>query len=125
MKKDNVFPFVPAKSEYGTCFVLTPEQTSALFTPDEIKAGIKHGELKTWGMWQLPVSYRAIAVEYGTDKVYGLRTMYHPKQSGYELEGWVSIEGKKRSAFTSSDLCQLPDGTLIDMATICIRSKRA
>jgi hypothetical protein len=43
------------------------------------------------------------------------------KQSGHHLEGQASIKGKKVSAFTSSQLWQLPDGRLFETATIHCR----
>jgi hypothetical protein len=52
---------------------------------------------------------------------YGFRTLTGIRQGGYELEGRVSIGGRKYAAFTSSQLFELPDGRLIDIATIHAR----
>lgn len=108
---------------------LTQEQAEALFTPDEIEKGEQRGHVKTIGPWQLPVSFTALCtsntfgrdtypVEHGPLHVYGKRTMTSVRQSGYELEGRVSVNGKKHRAFTSSQLFELPNGKLISVATI-------
>ncbi len=121
--------------------VINPESAIEL-TEDEAKQlGIdpnleeQHGDLKTVGMWSIPVSYKAIAVSSIWDKeqlpllstrkettIYGVRTMTKVRQSGYCLEGWVSIGGKKYSAFTSSQLFKV-NGKLLDVATIHARIK--
>jgi hypothetical protein len=101
-------------------------------TEKDIIAGEKRGKLVTYGPWQLPVSYKAVCTSSLWDKtsgfpvpaqvaVYGIRTLTNVRQDGYELEGRVSIGGKKYSAFTSSQLFELPDGRLIDVATIHAR----
>jgi hypothetical protein len=87
------------------------------------------GDLSTLGCWQIPVTFKAPAVsytwgEYGfmeTITLYGSRSMGRLKQSGYHLEGQTSIKGKKVSAFTSSQLWQLPDSRLFETATIHCR----
>lgn len=91
-----------------------------------------HHETDTIGPWQISVRSRAIAVsvKWGehsymeTITLYGWRTLSRPKQSGYHLEGLVSIGGKKYSAFTSSQMFCLPDGRLFDVATIHARTNQ-
>lgn len=51
-------------------------------------------------------------------RVYGMRTLLNPKESGYQLEGRVSIGGKKYRAFTSSTLFEREDGSLCDVAVL-------
>ena len=114
----------------GGAIKLTAEQakTMGLHTGlDEVR-----GELKTRGPWQITVSYKALCTnthyvpkekakftaESDAFHVYGTRTMSNVKQSGYSLEGRVSICGKKVRAFTSSQLFQLPDGKLVSVAII-------
>jgi len=93
------------------------------------------GELKTHGVWQLPVSFKAIAMSgklgipeghfsqtFVEKTVYGMRTMTNLRQSGYELEGYVSINGEKYTCFTSSQLFEV-NGKLIDVAVIHARVK--
>lgn len=122
---------------------INPESSTLPITQAELEdlLGIKidmeklddiHGELKTYGCWNLPVSYKALAMStlYSTDRThivsetaYGLRTMTSCRQSGYDLEGYVSINGKKYSCFTSSQLFELEDGKLINVAIIYARIK--
>lgn len=88
------------------------------------------GEIKTRGPWNLPISYKALCIsaKYETKfitvctekTVYGMRTLSNVKQSGYELEGYVSIKGKKYPAFTSSQLFEV-EGNLINIAVIHTR----
>ena len=87
----------------------------------------KRGELVTRGPWQLPVTFRAVAIscEWGefnflkTITLYGQRNLSNAKQEhGYCLSGTVSIGGIKRRGFTSTQLWQLPDGQLIETAVI-------
>jgi len=84
------------------------------------------GELKTFGPWQIPVSYQALAISrvYPKDKsypesitIYGNRTLSKTKESGYDLEGQVSIDGKKKRGFTSSVLFEV-EGKLHEVAVI-------
>lgn len=87
------------------------------------------GHLETMGPWQLPVRFKApaVSVTWGafsameTITLYGWRTLTDLQQSGYALDGRCSIGGRKRSAFTSSQLWQLPDGQLIETAVIHVR----
>lgn len=84
------------------------------------------GELTTIGPWCLPVRYVAPCVSYiwgphsaiVSVTLYGMRTLTALRESGYQLEGRVSIGGKKYRGFTSSQLWQLPDGRLLETATI-------
>lgn len=98
-------------------------------TEAEIAAGESRGKLKTWGgMWQLPRSFRALCMSatWGegsrghrdTATCYGIRTLSAPRQSGHCLEGRVSVNGKSVRGFTSSQLFELEDGSLVDVATI-------
>lgn len=112
---------------------LTDEQAKQIgidITKDEIL-----GDLKTWGPWNIPISFKTIAVSanYGIpeghftttciDKtVYGIRTMTNVRESGYCLEGYVSIKGKKYSCFSSSELFEI-NGKLINVSVIHARIK--
>lgn len=94
-------------------------------TEDEIAKGEARGELETWGPWQQPLVYKALcmSVEYADGRrisatAYGIRTMGQPKQSGHVLEGRVSVLGKSVRGFTSSQLFELEDGSLVDVAVI-------
>lgn len=117
--------------------IKNPDYTIKLTRQEAIELGIdptlekQHGEMKTQGAWQICTSFKALCLSKTYDKskmytevtetvLYGLRTMSRPRQGGYELEGYVSIKGKKYSAFTSSQLFEV-DGKLINVATIHAR----
>lgn len=110
-----------------------PAQSSAIcITESQFREYIspeitdQHGDLETIGHWSIPVRFKAPAVsytwgEYSTIKevtLYGKRTLGNLKQSGYDLEGRVSVNGTKKRGFTSSQLWQLPDGRLIETSVI-------
>ncbi len=131
-KKMKTSPVIDLLNPPAGAIPATEAQLIALgLTPADIAAGEKRGDLVTRGPWSLPVSYRAIvetknfqgekAGETPRARFWPARTMHAPRQSGYELEGRVSLGGKKVSAFTSSQLFELPDGRLIDCATIFVR----
>jgi hypothetical protein len=75
------------------------------------------GSLKTTCMCRIPVSYRALAAGFH-GYVYGTRTLSALRESGYCLEGSVQIAGRRYRGFTSSQLFERPDGSLVDVATI-------
>lgn len=63
--------------------------------------------------------YRALAKD-GDGFIYGIRKMYRVRESGYELEGRVKIDGKEYRAFTSHTLFQRDDGKLVNVAVIYV-----
>ena len=119
--------------------IKNPNVAIELTKEEALKLGIdptvnnQSGEMKTTGPYQICKSFKALCLSKTYDKskmytevkevvLYGLRTMSNPKQGGYELEGYVSIKGKKYSSFTSSQLFQV-DGNLINVSTIQARIK--
>ena len=118
-------------TEYDSTIKLTKDQAIQLGidpTQDE-----QHGNMETRGPWNIPISFQAVCVsakyeDLGyrtriTDKtVYGMRKMSDVRQCGYELEGRVSINGKKYTCFTSSQLFEV-EGKLINVSTIHARIK--
>lgn len=98
------------------------------------------GVLESFGPWQIPISYRALCVssvytpkdsahytaERESETIYGMRTLSKCRESGYCLEGRVSVNGKTVRGFTSSQLFEVTDSPLnqygkrhlIDVATI-------
>lgn len=108
------------------------EDATRFFGAEAIAAGEKRGAIETRGPWNICVRYTALATtatwrdapggpyvdEY---TLHGDRTMYAPREAGHNLEGRVSIDGRKRSAFTSSIMFELPDGRLINVACIHAR----
>ena len=111
---------------------ITAEELVAFGVPPvAIAAGEFRGATKTVGMWCLPVSYRALCMstiwgenrtpclsERMSETVYGMRTLTSPQQCGYELEGRVSLNGKRVRGFTSTQMFALPDGHLVNVAII-------
>jgi hypothetical protein len=75
--------------------------------------------IETIGPWSIPLRVKALAVTLD-GKVFGERTMYAPKESGYQLEGRVSIGGKKYRAWTSSQLFERPDKSLCEVAVLYV-----
>ena len=91
----------------------------------------QYGEMDTQNPWGICTKFKALCLSKTYEKhmgytevkeavLYGLRTMSRPKQGGHELEGYVSIKGKKYSAFTSSQLFEV-EGKLIDVSVIHAR----
>jgi hypothetical protein len=111
----------------GGALPLTPEQWLQYIAPS---LEDQRGDLETMGPWQIPVRYKAPAVAITWENgfirsytLYGFRTLSNIQQANYHLEGRVSVEGAKRKAYTSSVICRLPDGKLLETATINITSK--
>jgi len=131
MKTNQVSIRLTGEAIAGGAIKLTDEQAKQLGLLDNTSGEIR-GHLKTWGPWQIPVSYRALcgSVEYTPDdkrrysaqrdsiSYYGTRTLSNIRQSGHALEGTVSVNGQKVRGFTSSDLFELSDGRLVSVATI-------
>ena len=135
-------PFTPFTLHGGEVAPqLTQAQADALFTTAEQAAGEKRGEISTRGPWSIITRYRAVCADHvspegpecatwyggvrgvtGALVVYGVRSLDKPRESGYELEGFVSIRGRKFSAFTSSQLFTLPNGKLLNCAILYPRT---
>jgi hypothetical protein len=113
------------------------ENAMLFFGPCSIASGERRGYATARGPWNIIVSYKALAVtatwrpgathDYVDEyTLYGDRTMNAPRQSGYELEGWISIAGVKRSAFTSSIMFEVEEtGQLVNVAVIHARTSAA
>ena len=104
---------------------LTTEQAKELFGAASIDE--QRLNIETQGPWSVIVRCSGLCMstdfETGEHIIYGRRTLTNIRQSGYELEGWVSIGGKKYSAFTSSHLFELENGHLISVGIIFPRVK--
>jgi hypothetical protein len=117
----------------------TKETTTIKLTENQAKQlGIdinqdqQRGELITSGPWGNPVTFKALAVSSKWEKdffnrrtettIYGVRTMGQIRPSGYALEGYVSIGGKKYTCFTCTQMFEV-NGKLIDVAVIHARIK--
>lgn len=113
----------------------TLEQLHALGVTDaEIAAGEKRLESTHVGPWHICTSLRGIVERAQFDRdafpvktewkeFYPVRTMSRPRPMGFDMEGHISLNGKRVSAFTSSQLFELPGGRLIDVAVIFARNK--
>lgn len=64
-------------------------------------------------------TYRALAIDCD-GYVYGVRTLTNCRESGFDLEGQVSICGRKLRGFTSSKLFRRADRTHCDVAAIYV-----
>lgn len=99
---------------------LTTEQAKELFVDASIDE--QRLDVETKGPWNMIVRCAGLCMrtdfETGEHTIYGRRTLANVRQSDYELEGWVSIGGKKYTAFTSSHLFELENGHLIDVGVI-------
>lgn len=102
---------------------------------DAIESGEKRFVTEHYGPWQIctkviglavTATWKDIGISYEVVDNYTLhgdRSLIKPKQSGYDMEGHVSIDGIKHSAFTSSILFELPNGKLINVAVLHCRTK--
>jgi hypothetical protein len=108
------------------CVPITEEQWLA-YVSDSLED--QHGSLETYGPWHLPVKFTAPCLTYEWGEyssiqsvtLYGKRTLSKLKESGYRLEGRLSLGGQKVTGFTSSQLFKLPDGRLLDSGIIHAR----
>jgi hypothetical protein len=66
------------------------------------------------------IGVRGLAVDRD-NRIYGIRSMTDVHEEGHDLEGRVSIGGKKYSAFTGKTTFLRPDGKYVDVATLHVR----
>ena len=111
--------------------VLTVDQAKILGI--DIKSFRINAEIETVGAWQIIRKYKALCISstYSKSKmpprvdyitIYGKRSRSIPRDAGYHLEGQVSVEGKRYSAFTSSLMVEI-EGHTVDIAVIHARVK--
>ena len=112
---------------------LTKKQFFALgFTQEDLEKGEKRFDIETRGPWGIISKLRGFVVESvrSEDKeknyrgeythayvFHGFRSLLKPVQTGYQIEGKVSINGKRVRAFTSSQLIYV-DNKLVDIAIL-------
>jgi hypothetical protein len=104
---------------------LTEEQAKQLGI--DITLDQQHLNVEHFGPWQIVKSCKGLTQSSKFESgraiettLYGQRTLSQVTQGGYELNGYVSIQGKKYSAFTSSQLFNV-NGHLIDVGIIHAR----
>lgn len=92
--------------------------------PVEIKDGEARFNFETRGPWSIISRLEALAVSKAANgvTVYGVRSLLHPRESGYQHEGRVNVGGKNYRAFTSSQLF-LVEGKLVSVATLYVVKK--
>lgn len=80
-----------------------------------------HFDIETRGPWGCvsKVSGLAVAKEGDTVDVIGVRCLLNAEQSGHQMEGKVSVHGKKYRTFTSSQLFWI-NGILVDVAVLYV-----
>jgi hypothetical protein len=85
----------------------------------------RHFEMQTQGPWSLLVNLRALAIEKCENGVlvYGDRNMRYPRENGCAQFGRVSVDGKKRRAFTSSMLVT-HKGQIYSFAVLCLCTEK-
>lgn len=113
--------------------------TDMPFPESVVITGEQRGEMVCRGPWSLISQYKALAMEqledsrdtshydagtpYRTKAVlYGIRSLSHPRESGYCLEGTVSVNGQDHRAFTSSAMFEV-NGKLVDVAILYVCRK--
>ena len=76
-------------------------------------------DFTTHGLWRIVKSIKGLTMDR-SGRIYGIRTLTNCRESGYQIEGRVSIGGKKHRAFTSSQLFQRSNGSLCDVAVLYV-----
>ena len=112
--------YMPFVSKYDRTAIWPDD----LALPPGTKNGERRLEFQTRGPWQIiqRLSGLAVAKDEGGVRVYGDRSLLSPRESGYQMEGYVSVDGKRRSAFTSSQMF-LHKGKLVNMAILYVRDR--
>lgn len=102
--------------KYGSCWCVTPNDIWNI--PDNVgEIRFEYERLDTFHRPIVSISGLAMTL---SGKIFGMRKMHHPKESGYNLEGRVSISGKKYRAFTSSSMFEREDKSLINVAVLVV-----
>jgi hypothetical protein len=101
----------------------TPEWPAELPFPPDAAKGERRFEIETVGPWSIIRKLRGLAVSKPKDAggiiIHGDRSLVSPKESGYQMEGRVSVGGKSYRAFTASQLFR-HDGKLYDFAILYV-----
>ena len=89
--------------------------------PPGTAKGERRLDIETRGPWGIvsKITGLAVAKEPNGVRVYGDRSLLKPRESGHDMEGRVSIDGKSYRAFTSSQLF-LHQGKLVDIAILYV-----
>jgi len=119
----------PVVAEYKDgALALTVEQWQQYISPNLEDC---RGVCNTVGVHDTIIGFKAPAVSIRFNEggfiesytLYGERQLQGCLPTGYRLEGVVSIGNRKRKAYTSSVVCRLPDGALLESAVIVVRAE--
>jgi hypothetical protein len=107
---------------------ITREVLTKLIGKEAVDAGEKRFTMTHVGPWNIckTITGLAMTCKFGAHSsrkgiiLFGDRTMTNPTESGYEMEGRVSIKGKKYRTFTSSTMFELEDKKLVNVATLFV-----
>lgn len=115
--------FVPYEEKFSTVAVW-PTGINFIVPLNEAKNESRF-QIQTRGPWGLVSKLKGLAVEKGEGGVivHGLRSLDNARESGYAMEGKVSIGGKKYRAFTSSQMFKV-NGKLADVAILYVVKKK-
>lgn len=124
-------PFYPftmlAQDPYGFDFTW-PDSVELPLDKD----GQLHFKITTWGPWSIANKLNALAItthlavpKYTGDvrgagvTVWGFRNLESPRESGYQYEGRVKVNGGRYRAFTSNKLITYR-GKLVNLAVLYV-----
>ncbi len=89
--------------------------------PEGTAKGERRLQIETRGPWGVVSKITGLAVAKDPDgvRVYGDRSLLKPRESGYQMEGRVSVDGKSYRAITSSQLF-VHQGKLVDIGILYV-----
>jgi len=110
--------FAPFVDKYDHTAVWPSEEGAF---PVDVSGGESRFEIETRGPWHQVSSVRGLAVTHFDDGVvvHGIRSLLNAHESGYDMEGRVSLGGKTYRAFTSSQLF-LVNRKLVNVAILYV-----
>ncbi len=111
------------------CTPIQLEDAIEFFGQPAIDSGERRFVIGARGPWAVTTEVRGLAVsaewtpgpthpQVAAYTLHGDRALQNPHSSGYQLEGTVSIEGKRFRAFTTDTLFELPDKRLVSVACL-------
>lgn len=105
------------------CGYISPacDELGDIIGHEAVASGEGHFRVRTRGPWGIIHKLEGLAVEKTSDGViiHGMRSLFDLRESGYQMEGRVSIDGKKLRAFTSSQMFTV-NGKLVDVAILYV-----
>lgn len=126
----------PTNKGYGVMPITRAKLIELGITEEQIEAGEARGVCSQYTSADgAPATYMALCcsaewgdggMKPGSFTAYGMRILSHTRQLGYDIEGRVSVLGKRVRGFTSGQLFELEDKTLVSVAIIhaCLNQPR-